>query len=340
MTKILDFADALAKSATSGGKPSVLLGNGFSRGFSNEFAYARLRDVVPMSTLTISKDELFANAGSDDFETVILHLQRSARLLRLYSSTSASIAKRMEDDSDVVKHSLIDAITNVHPDSAWSIPDSKYAPARRFLGNFWAIFTLNYDLLLYWTVLQRQLPPPVVQKDSFGRPTAGAPLTWSPPSHAFSQQIFYLHGAVHLYVRNKRVRKLELANGNLLQQLQTNLNSGRYPLVVTEGSREDKEDRIARSAYLTYCHERLRTLKGDLFIHGVSMSANDAHIFDAVADKENRVRRVFVGLHGPSSPARNAVELQAKLLSDARKANGGRRLTVRFYDSNSASVWG
>jgi Domain of unknown function (DUF4917) len=61
--------------------------------------------------------------------------------------------------------------------------------------------------------------------------------------------------------------------------------------VVTEGSRQDKEARIARSAYLTYRHQRLARLNGALFIHGMAMSDNDQHILDAIADKSSRLKR-------------------------------------------------
>jgi hypothetical protein len=149
----------------------------------------------------------------------------------------------------------------------------------QFLSHFGRIFTLNYDLLLYWAVLQlywavlqRNLSPPaVVVKDGFGRPGGGR-LTWSQPSRSDEQEIFYLHGAMHYYVDDHQVSKLEVGDGNIVSQLESNLGAVRYPLVVTEGSRDDKEARIAQSAYLTYCHRRLARLNGALFIHGMAMS--------------------------------------------------------------------
>jgi hypothetical protein len=124
-----------------------------------------------------------------------------------------------------------------------------------------------------------------------------------------------------------------------MSQLHSNLLAGKYPLVVTEGTRSDKEARIARSPYLTNCHQKLRGLGGDLFLYGISMGTNDAHVFDAISDPSSDVRRLYVGLHGHSSESRDELELRAMALRRARKRNGGRSLGVRFFQSETARVW-
>lgn len=337
--RILDAKEALKQTEGRSRRPSVLLGNGFSRAFSSDFSYTRLRDKAEMPDLTIDKNALFKQAKSDDFETVIDHLRQSAKLVELYDPDQDELAKAMRADAKVVQRGLIDALTAIHPGSAWDVGDAKYMAARTFLSNFGRIFTLNYDLLLYWAVVQRDLRPRPVQRDGFGR-LGGRVLTWSRPTLAAGQEIMYLHGAVHYYVDDHKVRKLEVANGNLLSQLRSNLGRGHYPLVVTEGSREDKEARIARSAYLTYCHDRLRSAQGDLYIHGAALSANDEHVLEAITARESKIEYVYVSLHGKGSAARDAVQLRATNLARERKDNGGEKLTVRFYDAASAKVWG
>jgi hypothetical protein len=290
--------------------------------------------------LTVSKDQLFEQGGSDDFETVILHLQQSARLVELYEPKNTGLCRALRDDAEVVKRGLVDALITIHPPSAWKIEDEKYRAARQFLSPFGRIFTINYDLLLYWTVLQRKLSPPnVVVKDGFGRRGPGS-LTWSQPSRADEQEIFYLHGAMHLYVQDGRLRKLEVPKGRMVEELQSNLQVGKYPLVVTEGSCQDKESRIGRSAYLTYCHRRLARSAGALFIHGIAVSDNDQHILDAVADKGSRIDAIYVGLYGDPSVASDNIRTKARQLVRARMAKGGRTLRLMFYRSETASVWG
>ena len=340
MATLISFKSALADAKRHDYPLSVLLGNGFSRAFSDEFAYARLRDVAEMTELTVAKDKLFDHAASDDFETVIQHLQQSARLIQLYEPQNTSLRRALLDDAKVVKRGLVDALTAIHPTSAWQIDDEKYRSARQFLSNFARIFTLNYDLLLYWTVLQRNLSPPtVVMGDGFGRP-GGGPLTWSQPGRSEEQQIFYLHGAMHYYVEDHQLRKLELSKQNIVEQLQSNLLEGQYPLVVTEGSRDDKEARIARSGYLTYCHRRLSRLNGALFIHGMAMSDNDQHIVKAIANKSSGIEALYVGLHGGPSTSRDSIRATVRELARKRAKNSGRELTFKFYQSETASVWG
>jgi uncharacterized protein with PIN domain len=336
----MSFDSAVAHATKLKYSLSILLGNGFSRAFSEDFRYARLRDVSEMSDLSVTKDQLFDHAASDDFETVIQHLRQSARLVELYEPTNTELRRALLDDANVVKRGLVDALSSIHPASAWQIEDERYRSARQFLSHFGKIFTLNYDLLVYWTVLQRNLSPPaVVMKDGFGRP-GGGPLTWSQPIRADGQEIFYLHGAMHYYVEHHQVRKLEVSNGNIVDQLQSNLLTGRYPLVVTEGSQDDKEARIARSAYLTYGHRRLARLNGALFIHGMAMSDNDQHILNAIADKPSGVDAIYIGLHGGPSKTIDGIRATARELVRTRAMRGGRTLSVKFYQSETASIWG
>ena len=189
-------------------------------------------------------------------------------------------------------------------------------------------------------MLQRNLSPPaVVVKDGFGRPGGGR-LTWSQPSRSDEQEIFYLHGAMHYYVDDHQVSKLEVGDANIVSQLESNLGAGRYPLVVTEGSRDDKEARIAQSAYLTYCHRRLARLNGALFIHGMANIGNDRHILDAIADKPSGIDAIYIGLFGGPSATTDGIRVTARELARTRANNGGRSLRFRFYQSETASVWG
>ncbi|WP_194944437.1 DUF4917 family protein [Aeromicrobium yanjiei] len=317
---------------------SVLLGNGFSRAFSDNFAYSRLRDKAQMPKLSVPKTKLFERANSDDFETVMDQLRQAARLVRLYEGRGSRLERALRADERVVKHGLVDAIRLIHPTSAFAVEDAKYSAARDFLSNFNRIFTVNYDLLLYWT-LQQTSSASVTRLDGFRRPGGGA-LRWARPMSKPRQTVFWLHGGVHLFVRDRKVHKLEVGGGNLLDQLAWNLRQGEVPLVVTEGSTGDKIDRIGRSAYLSYCHERLRSLRGTLFIHGLALSPNDDHLIDALGDEGCKVKTVYVGLHGAPSQTRSAVKSRASEIADRRAAASGPPVKIRFYQAETANVWG
>jgi len=57
------FKSALDDAAKHQYPLSILLGNGFSRAFSDEFGYGTLRSVADLPDLTVSKDQLFQQAG-------------------------------------------------------------------------------------------------------------------------------------------------------------------------------------------------------------------------------------------------------------------------------------
>lgn len=339
-TRVLAFDEALQRDDAHSGSRSVLLGNGFSRAFSDDFNYRRLWDVAPMTTLAVDKDDLFDEVESDDFEVVINTLRRTASLVSLYEPHRKVLRDRLRSDAMVVKRGLTDAISEIHPESAWSVPDDEYQRARRFLINFSDIYTLNYDLLLYWTVLQELPPRRVVKRDGFNR-QGGGPLLWRRPNSPSMQRIFYLHGAFHLFVHDRRVHKLSRSGQvNLIDQLRGEITSGHYPLVVTEGSTDDKLARIARSAYLTYCHERFSEAEGSLFVHGMALSQNDEHILAHLTSRACQIDALYVSVHGPpSSSHRNTVMRRARELVDLRRENGGRRLSLHFYRSASVRVW-
>ncbi len=339
MSSLISFADAIADAKRRHAPLSILLGNGFSRAFDEAFAYSRLRDVAPMTGLAVAKDELFGHAASDDFETVIHNLEHSANLLKLYDPSNSPLRAKLLQDAEFVKSGLVDALTKNHPRSASEIPPAKYGSVRQFLSHFGRVFTLNYDLLLYWAVLQHSSlsQPSVVRKDGFGRPDPGGPLVWSLPENAGDQEIFYLHGAMHLYIDDGQLRKLENSNGLIVDQLKTNLEAGKYPLVVTEGSSINKQARIARSAYLTYCHTQLSRSPGALFIHGMAMSENDQHILNRIA--KGAFDALYVGLHGSPSLNCDMIRAHAEDLVRARN-KAGRPTELQFYGAVTAQAWG
>lgn len=339
MSGLISYADAIAVAEQRHSPLSILLGNGFSRAFDEGFAYSQLRDVAPMTELSVGKDELFAHAASDDFETVIHNLEHSENLVKLYDPSNTTLRTQLSTDAGLVKRGLVDALTKNHPPSAPSITRDKYKSARQFLSHFGRIFTLNYDLLLYWTVLQDlSLSSPVaVRKDGFSRAGSGLPLTWSLPENPADQEIFYLHGAMHLYIDDGELQKLGYSGGLIVEQLKANLAAGKYPLVVTEGTSINKQARIARSAYLTYCHTQLSRSPGTLFIHGMAMSENDQHILNSI--ERGAFDALYVGLHG--DPSLNCGMIRARAEELVRTRNkAGRPTELQFYGAETAEVWG
>lgn len=334
-TQALAVAEHVYHSET----PALLLGNGFSRAFDDKFSYETLREKASLGSLSngVTKDDLFDHAGTNDFETVIHTLQRAAQLQEIYDPFG-TLSVKLRADAEVVKKGLVDTLAAIHPPSAAEVESTKYTLARNFLRCFSAVFTLNYDMLLYWAVNQpsplSSLKPP---RDDGFRLRDGN-LTWISPGLA-AQRVYFLHGAMHLYVEDTQTYKLSGNGGRIIEQVQENLATGRYPLVVTEGTRENKQARIAVNPYLSHCYNRLKQLNGVLFVHGMALSENDQHILDAISDARSRVTAIFVGLFGDEFAHRD-VKHRAKGIAVERKRRGGTALDVEFYQSETAEVWG
>ncbi|MCL2595745.1 MAG: DUF4917 family protein, partial [Promicromonosporaceae bacterium] len=160
MIEIFPFQDALADAQrrSPGAKPSVLLGNGFSIDYDRgRFAYKSLSEKAELTELSQDKSFLFDLLETDDFESAIEKLQKAAELVKAYGDSKKPAKKlhaKLRKDARTLRRGLTDALVALHPSSAYSLSGEEVQSAQRFLANFNHVYTLNYDLLLYWVALQ------------------------------------------------------------------------------------------------------------------------------------------------------------------------------------------
>ena len=341
MVKILTFEKALADAHEHCDDLSVILGNGFSIDYNSTiFDYDSLAEEAGLENLSVGKAELFEALGSSNFEVVIERLRAAATLQELYGG-NARLAAKYRGDAKVVRNGLADVLAARHPATSLALTVDEVEHARTFLSHFRRIFTLSYDLLLYW-LMNRPEGPRIQRSDGFEWPTAQRSTTfvWKPkPSRA--QRVFFLHGALHMFRRDGRLEKLTYwSGGPLVDGLRERLEAGEYPLIVTEGTSLEKESRIDRSPYLRTSLRRFGESDGALFIHGMSLSSNDDHILERIEADTSKIDALYVGIHGDSDGAgAKKVVARAQEVKDRRKKNGGRSLRLRFYRSESANVW-
>ncbi|MDN3443403.1 DUF4917 family protein [Microbacterium sp. APC 3901] len=341
--RILSFDEALLDARRKSSQRSILLGNGFSIGYNPSiFSYDSLADEAELAGLSVAKPALFDALKSSNFEAVIDKLNASSSLLTLYNG-DRELAATMAADAIVVRNGLADVLANRHPVNAQGLSDEEVLHARTFLSNFRQFYTLSYDLLLYWVVTRTGVGPYVHMRDGFEWPAWNdrSALIWKSKPTQGRQRVFFLHGALHLFIRGKKLEKLSYReHGSLVGELRSRLDDDNYPLVVTEGSRPEKEARIERSGYLRFGLRRFAATEGALFIHGVSMNPNDDHILELIESDSSRVSAIYVGVHGdPASPDNRRLIERAKEMKNHRRTVGGEALRVRFYDSDSARVW-
>ena len=92
----------------------------------------------------------FTALDTTDFEVVIRALKQAATLLAVYLKDNPSIGQAFEADAKGLRELLAQTIAASHPDRPADIENARYAACKTFLKNFKSIYTLNYDLLLYW----------------------------------------------------------------------------------------------------------------------------------------------------------------------------------------------
>lgn len=342
MTELLSFDEALEMS--EGAKRHLLLGNGFSISLKPDiFTYGALYDNADFSDIPYA-EELFDALDTRDFESVIKVLVDMARLLAVYKGVSPALITKIESDADKIKSILVDAIASRHPDRPYDITTDQYVACRSFLANFVGgkIFTLNYDVLLYWALMHDDVDDLDLRPDDGFRSDEGDPdapyVTWQ---EAHSPTVYYLHGALHLFDAGYQLQKYTWSRTDLpiIDQIREALDDNLYPLFVSEGHSKAKLTKIMHSGYL---HKGLRSLEsvtGSLFIFGHSLAENDEHILRLV--ETGRVAKLFVSVYGdPEDKQNKEIIRRARAMAKNRQLHSGKRLDVFFYDASSAQVWG
>lgn len=341
---VLSFDEALDSARDFGPTANVLLGNGFSIACrSNTFRYAALLDSADFTGLSVDPKSIFDEFDTYDFERIVEVLESSAQVLQLYGEQAGEeLIARFRKDADIVRNALATAIAARHPERPSDISDNEYEAVQRFLANFERVYSLNYDLLLYWAIMHD--PPEdlaVPRNDGFFEPDEADAdyVAWEGYEYSL-QRIFYLHGALHLFDFGTEIRKFTWSRTGirLVDQIRDALSSRRYPLVVTEGSSRKKEEKIRHNIYLVRAIRSFASLKVPLFMHGVSMSSNDDHVYERLV--ESNVRAVFVSIYGdPTSSENRQIVGRVQQIADSRPPRRA-RLNVFLYDAESAHAWG
>lgn len=317
-----------------------MLGNGFSRACREDiFAYTALFDRADFNRLSPLARQSFDLLGTTDFEVVMRALRDAARLMAIYAPDRPDIGMRFQEDADGLREVLVQAIADNHPGYPGEIGPERYAACRRFLSRFDNIYTLNYDLLLYWAVMQSEVPPPVRSDDGFRTPEEGEQeyVTWEPGRHG--QNIHYLHGALHIFDAGTEVQKYTWTNTGirLIDQIRAALDNGLYPIFVAEGDSAQKFKRIRHSDFLSKAYRSFQEIGNALFVYGHAMAPNDDHIMRLIG--RGRLTQLFVGIYGHEDGDGNQlIRRKVETLQGMRPAR--RPLETVYFDAQSAHVWG
>jgi hypothetical protein len=256
---MLTFDDAIAR--LGAGKRHLLLGNGFSISLKPDiFSYGSLFDNADFSKAP-HVPGLFNALGTTDFEIVIRHIQNAAKVVEVYRPKLLRLASKLREDADIIKQALVEAVARRHPNRPFDVSDEQYGACRKFLNKFDHIFTLNYDVHLYWALMHSDVDSiPLMPDDGFRHPEDDPNLPYVSWQQAQKATVYYLHGALHLFDNGSEITKYTWSKTDkaIVDQIRAALDRDDFPLFVSEGSTQAKRKKILHNAYL---HKALRSFE-------------------------------------------------------------------------------
>lgn len=345
--KLLSYDDVLA--TTEGQKKYLLLGNGFSMSYNvKRFSFTSLLESAVDSGLITKSNPIYAvfsEFDTKDFEEVIKLLETSVKVLKTYSAITESDEKAILEDSKSLKKYLVDVITNNHPEKITEISDQEYLNSANFIKEYEKVYTLNYDLLLYWTSIKLDsfLNDGSIEKsnlkifDGFNDPYKYSTDYVVFENGGKSFNLNFLHGGLHIFDNKSEIIKNTYSRTERTLKSQTleNLNKDIYPIFVSEGTSEQKKAKIIHNAYLNHCYKSLKSIgakiKDDsLILFGTLLRRNDIHIREAML--KNNVNNIYIGVYS---------EDEVKEFDDFIEFIDKNKLNknVYFYDSKTVKVW-
>jgi len=338
---MLSFHEALSIAES---KKHLLLGNGFSIALRPDiFRYDTLFEQADFSGYPHLR-EVFSVLGTTDFEEVVKALESGASVLPYYLGHESGVCVQMQQDAVRIKEVLVTTIAGKHPERPRDVLPAQYDACSSFLSNFLSsdgkIYSLNYDILLYWVLMNGDMRSNDGFKNDQDNPDA-VYVVWD-RGDSRGQNVYFLHGALHLFDAGHQIQKNTWIRSDvpLIDQAKDAIACNKFPLFVAEGTSTQKMRKIQHSGYL---HKGLRSLaeiSGSMFTFGVSFSENDEHIIRTI--ERGKIKSLFVGLYGDENNEYNRrIKTRVDQMTFNRGDTGRRSaLAVYYYDCASANVWG
>lgn len=307
-------------------KRNLLLGNGFSISQTKgKFSYGNLLQQANFDSADPVK-KIFEIFNTVDFEQVIEALEHAAVIEDAYADNEKK--QVFEKDAEKVREALIQAIKAVHPSIQFEIPSQELKACGDFLSVFQNVFTLNYDLLMYWVNLNY---PNNKHTDGFGlSEEINGFRNFSEEAYC---SIFYLHGGLHLFQSEDGGTKKKISTGNtILSDIERVIRKKKLPLFVAEGTSKKKLSKINSNPYLKHGLDILKKQSAPIFIFGHSADPNDKHIYDAIF--HGKTEKVYFCVF---DPPKQFEEIQKKL---APYLIGRSPKQIAYIDASKMNVWG
>ncbi|MDO6739473.1 DUF4917 family protein [Wenyingzhuangia sp. 2_MG-2023] len=297
----------------------LLLGNGFSLNFSSRLLYRNLYEKYIENCPEDAK-KLFKEFKSTNFEIILEHLESTERVCSALEIEQQRISK----NKDLIKQGLIDSINRIHPTPDEIKLDQIKLVAEQ-IKEFEQIFTTNYDLFLYYLILESKkfgdyFYMPFFEDERFKRFKTGDVFK--------KNHIYYLHGALFVFEKSVETIKIKRNENWLIEVITKEISKDNYPLFISEGTSEMKLKGIQSNNYLTYCFRELKENKNkNLVIYGQSLSDQDLHIVKAIDENYDKVA---ISIRISENKTMNELKSEMNRIKSILK-----NTEVEFYDSTS-----
>lgn len=346
--KLQSYDDVLKHLSQKKRISHLLFGNGFSMAYNpGIFSYNALSSFIEKID-DPALLQLFSRLNTKNFELIMQQLDNFSEIADLFT-TDKELVPKIQKVSGKLKNSLIEAVKELHPEYVFSVSEEESKVCSSFLNyyldNGGNIFSTNYDLLLYWTLMRNN---PEKANDGFGRELENdlsdgfvaeedreySELRWG--KNRAGQNIHYLHGTLPIFDTGIEIIKEEYDGTYLLDKIKERIENKEYPVFVTAGNAQEKLTHIMHNKYLSYCYDRLCNIEGSLVTFGFNFGEYDTHIIDAVniAAKQgkrvgNKLFSIYVGVYSDED-LKHILELKNKGLFKCK---------VTPYNARTAKVW-
>ncbi len=324
----------------------LIMGNGFSMAYDHKiFSYNALYDFIEkLEDSTLSK--LFEVVNTKNFELVMRQLDNFIEMAKAFED-DGKLTKALTDANQLLRQSLIDAVSSLHPDHVFEIEEQKSKACFSFLNEYLEkegrVFSTNYDLLLYWVLMRNESKQ---ANDGFGRehlnPVATrkgqedaqyGDLYWG--KYKDEQKVFHVHGTLPIFDTGTEIEKEVYRDRQyLLDNIKERMDNKEYPIFVTAGDGTEKLKHIYHNRYLIHCYDTLCDITGFLVSFGFNFGEYDYHIIDAVnkaskrgAQSGDKLFSIYIGVYSETD------------LEYIKSIQGKFDCKVNVYNSQTANIW-
>lgn len=133
--ELRSYSDVLKDLAQKKRQKHLLMGNGFSMAYNSEiFSYNALYNFIDeLNNPILTK--LFAVINTKNFELVMQQLDNFIEIAEAFNA-DPELSEKLKTANELLKNSLIDAISKLHPEHVFEIEEKKSKACYSFLCKF------------------------------------------------------------------------------------------------------------------------------------------------------------------------------------------------------------